>query len=115
TAFFTSRREGGFGDADIYEARFNHSTHWIARYYLHAGSTRAPNDELQISLIDPQTGALEGLYNLRKGYSSGILLVEKRKKYELRAEGGQFEPLIIPVSFQDNQTDVQLNLKSKYE
>jgi hypothetical protein len=113
-AYFTSRRAGGYGEADIYEVHFNKSTRIIAYYRITLPPGATPEDA-QLKLIDPLTGATEGLYTVRAGNPVGIMLATKGKQYELQVEGDRLESEKMLVSFDDQHREQVIILKKKPE
>jgi hypothetical protein len=112
--FFTSRRQDGLGDADIYSVNFGESTRVIVYCRIDAGDIENEKlEDVTISLIDAATGTLEGLYNPRPGYRNIILLATKNKAYELVVEGENIAPVSRMVSFNNGKREIMVELKNK--
>lgn len=114
-AYFTSRREGGYGDADIYQVNFSESTMLIAncRLLLVDSSSAKHFNDLSLSLVNKKTQKLEGIYKPNKEYGTTILLVEKNKAYELHCETPSGYHLIKDVTFNDQQKELIIDLKKQ--
>jgi hypothetical protein len=112
--YFTSRRQDGVGDADIYDVNFGASTRVIVYCRIDAGAIENEKlEDVTISLNDASTGTLEGLYNPRPGYRNIILLATKNKPYELVVEGENISPITRKVMFDNTKREILLEFKSK--
>jgi tetratricopeptide (TPR) repeat protein len=114
-ALFTSRREGGFGDADIYKIDFTESTQVVV--YCKVATDMDKNDlkDLQMSCYDAETGVLEGIYRPNKNYMTMILVMTKDKPYKLIMEGNNIEPVIKKRTFtsEDKEFNMEVSRKMK--
>jgi len=112
-AMFASRRDGGFGDADIYEVNFEETSEMVIYCRIKSGKE---NDSLykdmQLSLYDYVTGKLQGLYRPNKTYKSMVLVVEKDKPYKMILEGSMIDPVIKKVWF-TNEKETEFEVKAK--
>lgn len=109
-AMFTSRREGGFGDADIYEMNFNESTQLISYCKLTSAINPAELKDIQLSIYDVETGKLQGKYKPNKQYMSMVIIITKDKMYKLIIEGGNIEPIVKNIIFTDNDKEMSFEL-----
>jgi len=113
-AYFASRRDGGFGDADIYEINFSESTKTIVYCQLKSGVS-APFEltDLQLSLYNVKTGKLEGSYQPVKNYSSLVLFVTKNSLYEIKIEGSNINSFSKQFVFNDETREIIVELTQK--
>lgn len=112
-ALFTSRRDGGFGDADLYSIDLNESSRvivYIKFNYDEIGSKENLFD-LKLSLFDSETGRLEGLYKPNKDYMSIVLPLTVDKNYKMLIEGKNIRPIINITSFSEEEKEITINLK----
>jgi hypothetical protein len=115
-AYFASRREGGYGDADIYEINFSESTKVIVHCSLDIGSLQKEMlDDVQITIFEKGTEQVDGLYTPNRNYMNSILLVTKNKPYDLRVEGENIQTLEQEINFNDSKKEIVLRLKGKNE
>lgn len=112
-ALFTSRREGGFGDADIYEINFNESTQLIAYCKLNTTMSKAELQDIQLSIYDVESGKLEGKYKPNKNYMSIVIVTKKDKPYKLIIEGSNIEPIVKNIIFTDKDKEMSFDLSKK--
>ncbi|MCE3260412.1 MAG: outer membrane protein, partial [Bacteroidetes bacterium] len=110
SAMFTSRREGGFGDADIYEVNFNESTQLIVYCKFNSAIDKSELQDLQLSLYDMESGRLDGKYRANKGYLSMVLVTSKEKMYKVIIEGANIEPIVKNMVFTDNDKELNFEL-----
>jgi hypothetical protein len=115
-ALFTSRREGGFGDADIYEVNFDESSQTMiyCRLNFEKIGTKEDVKDVQISLYD-ESGKLEGLFRPNREYMSMILLATVDKPYKMIVEGSHIEPIIKKTSFSGKEKEMTIELHKKIE
>jgi hypothetical protein len=114
-AFFTSRRTGGYGDADIYEVNFNESTQLIiyGKINSHKIEDKSELNDIQISVYDEETGKLQGIYKPNKNYMTFILVVLKNKPYKILVEGNHIEPVIKKITFNDSDKEINIDVDKK--
>jgi hypothetical protein len=114
-ALFTSRREGGFGDADIYEVNFSESTQTMVYCTLNTEKiiNKTELKDLQLSLYDLGTGKLEGIFKPNKEYMTMVLLATVNKPYKLIVEGNSIEPIINKTIFNAGQKEMTIELHKK--
>jgi hypothetical protein len=102
-AFFSSRREGGFGDADIYQVNFDESTQLIIYCTIkYAGLEKDELRDMQLSMYDTENGKLEGLFRPNKNYMSMVIVATINKPYKLILESPNTEPVIKNIVFTEN-------------
>jgi len=114
SALFASRRDGGFGDADIYEIDLSANEPLVINCKINPGSidiSRVKN--LQLSLYNIETGKLEGIYRPGKGRLNMVLVTIKDKAYKLILEGSNIEPVVETVSFNETKKELTIDLKEK--
>jgi len=116
-ALFTSRREGGFGDADIYEVNFNESTQATiyCKFNTEKISDKKDLKDLQLSLYDSETGKLEGLFRPNKEYMTIVLVATINKSYKMIVEGAAVEPIISKTIFTGTDKELNIDLNKKAE
>jgi hypothetical protein len=112
-AYFSSRREGGMGDMDIYKINFSQSTRLIVYCKFTSDVPAGQLKDIQLSLFDSDTGELKGLYHPNMEYMKTILLVTKGDIYEMRVEGENIEPVEQKVTFTDKDKELLVELKGK--
>lgn len=110
--YFTSRRAGGFGDADIYEVDFSKSTMIIAycRLEMPGSESLADLSGVNISLTDLKTGKLVGSYQPNRDYANLILLAVKDHPYQVKIVSDSHQTLTKDVTFNDSNKEVILSL-----
>lgn len=112
--YFSSRREGGYGDADLYEVDFSGSTAMIAYCrILPADSGKLDPGEINVSLYDLKTGKLEGSYKPNPESGNMIILATKDHRYQLKVESGTYQVLTQEVSFNDKNKELILYLNKQ--
>lgn len=110
-ALFTSRREGGFGDADIYEVNFETGPEAIVHCYLKfPDMEKGDLKDLQLTLINTESGSQEGLYRPNKNLMSMILIAALNKPYKIILEGKNIEPLILNTIFTKSNEELELTI-----
>lgn len=116
-ALFTSRREGGFGDADIYEVNFDESTQTTiyCRFNTDKIADKKSIKDLQLSLYDVETGKLEGLFRPNKEYLTMVLVATINKQYKMIVEGTGLEPVLNKTTFKGSDKEISIELNSKKE
>lgn len=114
-ALFSSRREGGFGDADIYEVNLDESSELIIYCKLNVNKTDNNDDlkDVQLSLYDIETGKMEGIFKPNKNYMAFVLLATKDKPYKLIIEGNNIDPIIKKISFTDANKEISIDVYKK--
>jgi len=112
-ALFTSRREGGFGDADIYMVDFNESSRVVVylKFNFEEIGSKENLFDLKLSLFDSETGRLEGLYKPNKDYMTIVLPVTVDKNYKMLIESKSIRPIINITSFSDEEKEIIINLR----
>jgi hypothetical protein len=110
TAMFTSRREGGMGDADIYEINFSESTQLIAYCKFNTQIDKNELKDLQLSIYDMESGRLEGKYKANKNYLSMVVVTQKDKMYKVIIEGANIEPIVKNMVFTDKDKELNFEL-----
>jgi hypothetical protein len=114
-AMFTSRREGGYGDADIYQVNFNESSQ--VTIYIKFNTEKLTDKiiarELTLSLYDEENGKLLGLYRPNKEYMSIVLVADVGKKHKIIIESNGCEPIIEHRSFLQNEKELFIELHDK--
>jgi hypothetical protein len=113
TAMFSSRRSGGFGDADIYEVNFRESTQLVAYCRINTSIDKEELKDLQLSLYDAETGKLEGLFRPNKNYMAFVLVATKNKPYRIILEGAGIDPLVKRKIFTDEDKEFSIELTGK--
>lgn len=114
TAFFTSRRDGGFGDADIYQINFNESSQIIIHSKINfTGLTKDDVKDIQLSMYNGLTGDLEGIFRPNKNLLSMILIANINKPYKLIMEGKSIDPIIKTVTFTENDKEFDFEVVKK--
>jgi hypothetical protein len=115
SAMFTSRRDGGFGDADIYEVNFNESTQ--ATVYCRFNTEKIIDkkglQDLHLSLYDDVTGKLEGIFRPNKEYMTMILVATVDKPYKMIIEGAGIEPAISKTIFTNADKELNISLDKR--
>lgn len=116
-ALFTSRREGGFGDADIYAVNFDESSQLIIHCKLDLSGivNRNAVKDIQLSLFNTETGKLEGLYRPNKELLGMVLVVNTQKRYKFLLEGQGIEPVVKTLQFQDSNKEMLIEIHDKKE
>jgi hypothetical protein len=112
-ALFSSRREGGFGDADIYEINFEESTQLIIYCKLNSSLEKDDLKDVQLSLFDTESGKLEGIYRPNKNYFALVLVVTDSKPYKLILEGSKIDPIVKNIVFTPADRDMTLEVTGK--
>lgn len=112
-ALFTSRREGGFGDADIYKIDFTESTQVVVYCKIATDISKEDLKDLQMSCYDAETGQLEGIYRPNKNYMTMILVMTKDKPYKLIMEGSKIEPVIQKKIFTSDDKEMNLEVSRR--
>lgn len=113
-AYFTSRREGGYGDADLYEVNFDDADKVIVYCKLVLEPLIQEDLEgLQISLFNEKSGKLEGLYIPNKNYMTIVLLAVKDQAYTLKAEAKGVRYIRETISFNGTNKELTIELKRK--
>lgn len=110
TAMFTSRRPGGFGDADLYQVNFTESTEMVVYCKLTTVIDKSELKDIQLSLYDTDSGKLEGKYKPNKNNMTLILTANKEKQYKLIIEGNSIEPIVKNLMFTDNDKEMNFEL-----
>jgi hypothetical protein len=111
--YFTSRREGGLGDADLYEVNFSESDLVIVYCKLNLPEQDGQAiSNLQLTLHKAKTGELAGIWNPSQNYKSIILLAVENERYELRVEGQGIQPLVKSITFIQSNKELRLDLQS---
>lgn len=112
--YFTSRRAGGFGDADIYEVDFSKSTMLIAYCKVFSGdSSKVENSEVDISLYDAKTGVLEGSYKPSRETGGTIILAAKDRPYRLIIESEGYRTIEHSLIFTNTNKEVVFYLNKQ--
>ena len=112
-AFFTSRRTGGSGDADIYSLDFNESSQVIVylRFNYDEIGTKENLLDLKMTLFDSETGKLEGMFKPNHDYVSIVLPVTVDKNYKMLIESKSIRPVVNVTSFSAEEKEITITLK----
>jgi hypothetical protein len=112
-AFFTSRRAGGYGDADIYSVDFNESSQVIVyiRFNYSEIGTKESLQDLKMTLYDSETGKLEGAYKPNHEYVSMVVPVTVDKNYKMIIDSKAIRPVINVTSFNAEEKEITITLK----
>lgn len=110
SALFTSRREGGYGDADIYSMNFNETTQLVTYCKFVSTMDKSELKDLQLTIYDVESGKLEGKYRPNKNYMSMVLVTTKDKMYKVIIEGGSIEPLVKNMIFTEKDKEMSFEL-----
>lgn len=112
-AFFTSRRAGGFGDADIYSVDFNESSQVIVylRFNYEEIGPKENLADLKLTLFDSETGKLEGSYKPNHEYVSMVLPLTVDKNYKMLVESKSIRPIVNVTSFSAEEKEITITLK----
>ncbi len=113
SALFTSRREGGYGDADIYSMNFNETTQLVTYCKFFSTMNKSELNDLQLTIYDVETGRMEGKYRPNKNYMSMVLVTTKDKMYKVIIEGGSIEPLVKNMIFTENDKELSFELNKR--
>jgi hypothetical protein len=114
TAFFSSRRDGGYGDADIYQINFDESTQLVIFCQIKfAGLEKNDLKDLQLSLIDTESGKLEGIFRPNKNYMSMVLVASINRPYKLIIESSNIDPVIKNTTFTENDKEISIEVERK--
>ncbi|MHB8261049.1 MAG: hypothetical protein ACYDCN_09760 [Bacteroidia bacterium] len=114
-AFFTSRRTGGYGDADIYEVNFNETTQLIIYGKINSFKIEDKTElnDVQLSVYDNVTGKLQGIFKPNRNYMTFILVVSKNRPYKILVEGNYIEPVIKRITFSDTDKEINIDVNKK--
>jgi hypothetical protein len=112
-ALFTSRRDGGFGDADIYKIDFTESTQVVVYCKINSDIDKEDLRDIQLSCYDAETGQLEGIYRPNKSYITMILVMTKDKPYKLIVEGNKIEPVIKKMLFTSADKEISIEVSRR--
>jgi len=112
-AFFTSRRSGGSGDADIYSVDFNESSQVIVylRFNYDEIGSKENLQDLKLTLFDSETGKLAGMFKPNHEYVSMILPVTVNKDYKMLIESKSIRPIVNITSFSAEEKEITITLK----
>lgn len=114
-AMFTSRREGGYGEADIYEVDFKESSQVIC--YLKFNTTKVTDkssySDLSLFMYDDNTGRILGSYKPNKEYMSMVLVAEVNRPVKMVIESHGCEPIIEHRRFSAEDKELSLELHDK--
>ncbi|MBA3683365.1 MAG: PD40 domain-containing protein [Bacteroidetes bacterium] len=109
-ALFTSRREGGYGDADIYQTNFNETTQLITYCKFTSDVPKSELKDLQLLVYDVESGKLEGKYRLNKNYMSMVLVTTYNKMYKIIIECEGIEPIVKNIVFTPDNKEMNFEL-----
>lgn len=113
-AYFASRREGGFGDADLYEVNFSESTKIIIYCNLTCdGQKKTNTGDIIITLLNVKTGKIEGTYKPNIDYLNTLFFVDRNETYEIIIEGASIKTLSQKYSFGSNNSEITIDLTTK--
>lgn len=112
-AFFTSRKNGGLGDADIYSVDFNESSQVIVYVRFNYSEIGAKENllDLKLTLFDSETGKLEGAYKPNHDYVSMVIPVTVDKNYKMIIESKAIRPVINVTSWSAEEKEMTITLK----
>ncbi len=114
TAYFTSRRDGGYGDADIYRINFEESTQLIVYCRVkYSGLEKDELKDLQLSMYNNESGKMEGLFRPNKNYLTMVLVVSLDKPYKLIIESPNTEPVIKNIVFTKDTKEIDVEVSRK--
>jgi hypothetical protein len=114
TAYFTSRREGGYGDADIYEINFDESTQLVIYCRIkYSGLEKGELKDLQLSMYNTENGRLEGVFRPNKNYMTMVLVAALNKPYKLIIESPNTEPVIKNIVFESTTKEIEIEVSRK--
>ena len=114
TAYFTSRRDGGFGDADIYQINFEESTQLIIYCRIkYSGLEKAELKDLQLSMYNNDSGKMEGVFRPNKNYLTMVLVASLDKSYKLIIESPNTEPTIKNIVFTKDTKEIDIEVSRK--
>jgi hypothetical protein len=114
SALFASRRDGGLGDADIYEVDLSANDPLVIYCRVNGSlvdTSKVKN--LQLSLYSIESGKLEGIFRPGKGRLNMVLVAMKEREYKLILEGSNIEPVVKTISFNEAQKEMVIDLKEK--
>lgn len=111
TALFASRRDGGYGDADIYQLNFDENPQIVIHCTLkYPDLTKEELKDMQLSMYDALTNNNEGIFRPNKNLMTMILVASTNKPYKLIIEGKAIEPIIKTTSFTENDHELEIEL-----
>lgn len=114
TAYFTSRRDGGYGDADIYQINFDESAQLVIYCRIkYSGLEKSELNGLQLSLYNNETGKMEGIFRPNKNYMSMVLVASLNKPYKLIIESPNTEPVIKNIVFESTTKEIEVEVSRK--
>lgn len=114
TAYFTSRRDGGYGDADIYQINFEESSQLIVYCRIqYSGLEKDELKDLQLSMYNNESGKMEGLFRPNKNYLTMVLVVSLDKSYKLIIESPNTEPVIKNIVFTKDVKEIDIEVSRK--
>jgi len=112
-AFFTSRRAGGQGEADIYSVDFNESSQvivYVRFNYSEIGNKESLTD-LKMTLYDSETGKLEGAFKPNHEYVSMVMPVTVDKSYKMVIDSKAIRPIVNVTSWNAEEKEITITLK----
>jgi hypothetical protein len=114
-AMFTSRREGGYGDADIYQVNFNESTQTTLylRFNIDKLTDKSEAKHLVLTMYDELDGRVLGVYRPHREYLSVVLVADIDKKYKMIIETEGCEPIIGHYTFTSADKEMTIELHDK--
>jgi outer membrane protein OmpA-like peptidoglycan-associated protein/protocatechuate 3,4-dioxygenase beta subunit len=120
TGYYSSPREGGMGEKDIYKIIFHkdimkkHLTLFKGRIFDHKGKPLSS----QITVKDKTTGTLIGKYTSNSATGEYLISLPEGKIYEIEVNSDDYftykETLDIPRSKGFNEIDKDITMKTKY-
>lgn len=114
TAYFTSRREGGYGDADIYQINFGESSQLVIYCKIkYAGIEKIELKDLQLSMYNNENGKMEGLFKPNKNHLTMVLVATLNKPYKLVIESPNTEPVIKNLVFTQDTKEIEIEVSRK--
>ena len=114
TAYFTSRRDGGFGDADIYQINFEESSQLIIYCRIkYSGLEKSELKDLQLSMYNNENGKMEGIFRPNKNYLTMVLVASLDKPYKLIIESPNTEPVIKNMVFTKDTKEIDVEVSRK--
>jgi hypothetical protein len=114
TAYFTSRREGGYGDADIYQINFDESTQLVIYCRIkYSGLEKTELKDLQLSMYNGENGRMEGIFRPNKNYMTMVLVAALNKPYKLIIESPNTEPVIKNIVFESTTKEIEIEVSRK--
>ena len=104
-AYYSSRKDGGFGDADIYKLRLEvkkSSGSAVARGIMKVPAMQYANINAKIIVTD-EGGAQVGTYLPNKNSGYYVLILAPGETYDITYQADGYDPLVAKVSVADDE------------